>query len=102
MRVTPDSGRLGHCIRLGLLQKDPMLTQLLTLQRPLHQIMKRETLYLHCRPIYRGIFLAIKYMASWKMTCPTQYLASYVVLSKAQRMPTFRALFSSFLFKNDK
>lgn len=64
-----DSGaleRLGHCIRLGLLQKDLVLTQLLTLQRPLCQIMKRETLYLYCRSIYRGIFLATKYMASWK------------------------------------
>jgi len=62
MCVTLDSrapGRLGHYIQLGLLQKD-------LVQRPLRQIMKRETLYLHCRPIYRGIFLAIKYMASWK------------------------------------
>lgn len=62
MRVTPDSGvpgQLAHCIRLGLQQKD-------VVQRLLRQIMKRKTLYSHCRPIYRGIFLAIKYMASWK------------------------------------
>jgi hypothetical protein len=70
MRVTSASGapgRLGRCIRLGLLfvaGRPFAHTQPLTLQRSLRQIMKRETLYLHCRPIYRGIFLAMKYMAS--------------------------------------
>jgi hypothetical protein len=56
----------SSCIDWACCRKDFVLTRLLTLQRPLRQIMKRETLYLHCRPIYRGIFLAIKYIAS----CP--------------------------------